>query len=233
MFLGSMRIRIGSSSLPSLVQVAPASDRLEQAGLRRIERARGQIDDRGVARIDRDALRECTAEGPPRRADVFPRSDREQGAPAGRPGPFGVVHFEATAPGSVPTIAVPPMPAAPPLPAPPAVPAEPPVPLPVPIGPLPRSSLAELPPFADDPAVSPTLIGLPALPELFPAIAPGSSMSLVGPDSSAPALHPTSNIAKNPLAYRMKERLPRRPIHTVAFDAFCCIASRCPRAAKP
>src|SRR6185295_19274682 len=75
------------------------------------------------------------------------------GAPAGRPGPFGVVHLELTAPASVPTIAVPPMPAAPPLPAPPPVPAEPPVPLPVPIGPLPADPpLAELPPFADDPA---------------------------------------------------------------------------------
>src|SRR4051812_47792481 len=140
------------------------------------------------------------------------------GAPAGRPGPFGVVHFELTAPGSVPTIAVPPvpaappMPAAPPLPAPPAAPAEPPVPPPVPIGAPPADPpVAVLPPFADDPAVSPTLTWLPALPELLPAVAPGSSMALFGLDSSAPALQPTSNIAKIPLAYRMKERLPQRP----------------------
>src|SRR5437868_1846531 len=67
------------------------------------------------------------------------------GAPAGRPGPFGVVHLETTAPASLPTIAVPPVPPASALPAPPAaavpavpaVPATPPVPLPVPMGPLP------------------------------------------------------------------------------------------------
>src|SRR5450432_419048 len=152
------------------------------------------------------------------------------GAPAGSPGPFGVVHFELTAPASVPTIAVPPMPPAPPLPAPPLPvdPPAPPVPLPVPIGPAPADPPLEVPPpFADEPA-APVPVESPPLPELFPAVAMDPSMAVVGPESSAPPPHPTSHIARKPLAYlayRMSRGCHGDGHHSVAFDDFWCANS--------